>query len=216
MAFVADAETEVYLRECLSDLASRISRSCAGVSSEPLSHLGEKRSPKILIVDISDVDMPVSQVHQLAEVCEPGVTVIAIGKRNEIGLYRDLMQAGVSDYIVKPVTAALLAQALSPEADRRREPPRSVEKLGKMVAVVGARGGVGTTTLAVNLAWYLADRQSRRVALVDLDLQNGDCALALNLKPTAGLARGAHQPASYRQPLARTGDGARTASACSC
>ena len=56
-----------------------------------------------------------------------------------------------------------------------------------MVAFVGARGGVGTTTLAVNLAWHLANRQSRRVALVDLDLQNGDCALALNIKPTPGL-----------------------------
>jgi pilus assembly protein CpaE len=60
-------------------------------------------------------------------------------------------------------------------------------KLGTTVAFVGARGGVGTTTLAVNLAWYLAERQSRRVALVDLDLHNGDCALALNVKATPGL-----------------------------
>src|SRR5258708_35413405 len=56
-----------------------------------------------------------------------------------------------------------------------------------MVAVNGARGGVGTTTLAVNLAWYLANRQARRVALVDLDLQSGDCALLVNIKPSPGL-----------------------------
>ena len=56
-----------------------------------------------------------------------------------------------------------------------------------MVAFVGARGGVGTTTLAINLAWHLADRQKRRVLLLDLDLQNGDCALALNISPTPGL-----------------------------
>ena len=55
-----------------------------------------------------------------------------------------------------------------------------------MVACIGVRGGVGATTLAVNLAWHLANRQARRVALVDLDLQHGDCALALNIKPNAG------------------------------
>ena len=52
-------------------------------------------------------------MHDLAELCEPGVTMIAIGDRNDIGLYRDLVQAGVSEYIVKPVTAQLFAQALS-------------------------------------------------------------------------------------------------------
>ena len=60
-------------------------------------------------------------------------------------------------------------------------------KLGKMVAFVGARGGVGTTTLAANLAWHLANQQHRRVALVDLDLQQGDCSLLVNVDTTPGL-----------------------------
>jgi pilus assembly protein CpaE len=131
--------------------------------------------------------MPVSRVHDLAQLCEPGVTVIAIGDRNDIGLYRDLVQAGVSEYVVKPITPQLLAKALSPRSTSADGIPVS-RKLGKMVAFVGARGGVGTTTLAINLAWYLADRQKRRVLLLDLDLQNGDCALALNVSPTSGLS----------------------------
>jgi pilus assembly protein CpaE len=193
MAFVADAEAEAYLRECLSDLSFSNFKIMRGGIVRAINHLGEQRSPKILIVDVSDVEMPASRVHDLAEVCEPAVTVIAIGKRNDVGLYRDLMKAGISDYIVKPVTPALLAQALSPKPTAGEIPSIS-QKLGKMVAVVGARGGVGTTTLAVNLAWYLADRQCRRIALVDLDLQNGDCALALNLKPTAGLREALTNP----------------------
>src|SRR5438270_922489 len=56
------------------------------------------------------------------------------------------------------------------------------------------RGGVGTTTVAVNLAWYLANRQNRRVALLDLNLQRGDCALALNVTPTAGLREALTNP----------------------
>src|SRR5262249_39920696 len=68
------------------------------------------------------------------------------------------------------------------------------QKLGKLVTFIGARGGVGTTTMAVNLAWFLASRQKRRVALVDLDLQSGDCALMLNVKPTEGMREALENP----------------------
>jgi pilus assembly protein CpaE len=137
--------------------------------------------------------MPASQIHELAELCEPGVTVIAIGDRNDVGLYRDLVRAGVSEYIVKPVTAQLLAKALIGAAASDEGGPIS-RKLGKVVAVVGSRGGVGATTLAVHLALHLANQQSRRVMLLDLDLHTGDCALALNLRPTPGLREALANP----------------------
>ncbi|MGA7867225.1 MAG: AAA family ATPase [Stellaceae bacterium] len=137
--------------------------------------------------------MPASQIHELAELCEPGVAVIAIGDRNDVALYRDLVRAGVSEYIVKPVTAQLLVTALmgAPASDEGSPISR---KLGKVVAVVGARGGVGATTLAIHLALHLANRQNRRVMLLDLDLYTGDCALALNLKPTPGLREALANP----------------------
>ena len=186
LGFVADAETERVLRECLAHLALAPGDIMRGGIAKAIEFLGTQRSPNTLIVDISGVDLPVSQVRALEEVCEPGVAVIAIGTRNEIGLYRDLLQAGVSEYVVKPLNTQLLSKALTARTGTGSASPIH-QKLGTMVAIVGARGGVGTTTLAVNLAWHLAHRQSRRVALVDLDLQNGDCALALNIKPTAGL-----------------------------
>jgi pilus assembly protein CpaE len=186
IAFVADGETAAALEGCLLQLSIRDATIKSGGIAKAIRHLGAERSPENIIVDISLTDMPVSQVQDLAQLCEPGVTVIAIGDRNDIGLYRDLVQAGVSDYVVKPITPQLLAKALSPRPISADRIPVS-RKLGKMVAFVGARGGVGTTTLAINLAWYLADRQKRRVLLLDLDLQNGDCALALNVSPTPGL-----------------------------
>jgi pilus assembly protein CpaE len=187
MAFVASGESEAALRACLSQLSFLDATIKSGGIAKAIQHLGGERSPENIIVDISGTDMPASRIHDLAEVCEPGVMVIAIGDRNDIGLYRDLVRAGVSEYIVKPVTTQLLAKALSPQPAVAEGNPIS-RKLGKMVAFVGARGGVGTTTLAINLAWYLADRQKRRVLLLDLDLQNGDCALALNVSPTPGLS----------------------------
>jgi len=186
MSFVLDGRSEASLNSCFSHLSISNATIKRGGIARALEYLSVERSPETIIVDISGSDMPASQVHNLAELCEPGVTVIAIGDRNDVGLYRDLVQAGVSEYIVKPVTVQLLAKALSSTPTVAEGSPIS-SKLGKMVAVVGARGGVGATTLVMNLAWYLANRQNRRVLLLDLDLQNGDCALALNLKPTPGL-----------------------------
>jgi len=186
MSFVLDGRSEASLNSCFSHLSISNATIKRGGIVRAIEYLSAERSPETIIVDISGSEMPASQVHNLAELCEPGVTVIAIGDRNDVGLYRDLVQAGVSEYIVKPVTAQLLAKALSSTPSVAEGSPIS-RKLGKMVAVVGARGGVGATTLAMNLAWYLANRQNRRVLLLDLDLQNGDCALALNLRPTPGL-----------------------------
>ena len=186
LAFVADGETERVMHNCLRELALANGEIIRGGIAKAIAHLGEQRSPNILIVDISGVEMPASRVHDLAEVCEPGVTVIAIGDHNEIGLFRDLLQAGVADYLVKPLTPQLLARALTARG-RTGETGPIHRKLATTVALVGARGGAGSTTLAVNLAWYLANRQNRRVALVDLDLQHGDSAITLGIKASSGL-----------------------------
>jgi pilus assembly protein CpaE len=193
MAFVANRESEATLQACLTQLSFPDATIKSGGIAKAIQHLSAERSPEKIIVDISGTDMPAARVHDLAQLCEPGVTVIAIGDRNDIGLYRDLVHAGVNEYIVKPATPQLLSKALSPQPAAAEGGPIS-RKLGKMVAVVGARGGVGTTTLAINLGWHLADRQKRRVLLLDLDLQNGDCALALNLRPTPGLCEALANP----------------------
>jgi len=193
MAFVLDGQSETSLHSCLSLLSIPNATIKRGGIARAIEYLGTERSPETIIVDISAADMPASQMHDLAELCEPGVTVIAIGDRNDIGLYRDLVQAGVNEYLVKPVTVQLLARTLSSTPSAPEGSPIS-RKVGKVVTVVGARGGVGATTLAINLAWHLANRQNRRVLLLDLDLQNGDCALALNLRPTPGLREALTNP----------------------
>jgi pilus assembly protein CpaE len=164
LAFVADAETERLLQECVTQLALGQGTILRGGITKAIDHLGQHRSPHILIVDLSGVELPISKVNELADVCEPRVAVIAIGNRNEIGLYRDLLHAGVADYVVKPLNSQVLAKALTSGRAHTGDASLIHKKLGTLVAFVGARGGVGTTTLAVNTAWYLANRQSRRVA----------------------------------------------------
>ena len=182
MAFV-DAETERVLQEA-SVLLGRCVIMRGGIS-KAVEYLSEQRSPLLLLVDISGVDLPLSLIHTLADVCEPGTTVVALGDENDVALYRDLIEAGVSNYVVKPLTREMLAKVLTPKPISS-EVGKAALKLGKIVSFIGARGGVGTTTLAANLAWYLANRQGRRVALVDLDLQSGDCSLLFNVENVPG------------------------------
>ena len=186
MAFVADSNTEAVVKECLAHLPESQHLVMRGGIAKTIRYLAEERSPHTLIVDLSGVDLPLARLHELADVCEPRVTVIALGDQNDVELYRDLIRAGVSEYLVKPITRQRLAKALAAK-DGLAESDPIHQKLGKVIALIGTRGGVGTTTLATNLAWYLAIQQKRRVGLVDLDLQSGDCALTLNLKPTGSL-----------------------------
>jgi pilus assembly protein CpaE len=190
MAFV-DAETERLLQES-SGMLGRCAIMRGGVG-KAVEYLSEQRSPHLLLVDISGVDLPLSKIQMLADVCEPGTSVVALGDRNDVGLYRDLVEVGVTDYIVKPLTRELLTKALTPKTVPS-DTTKAALKLGKIVAFVGARGGVGTTTLAANLAWHLANRQGRRVALVDLDLQHGDAALLFNAELTPGFRDALENP----------------------
>jgi pilus assembly protein CpaE len=93
MAFV-DAETQRLLQET-SMMVGRSAIMRGGIS-KAIEYLSEQRSPHLLIVDISGIDLPLSQIHTLSEVCEPGTNVVALGDHNDVGLYRDLVDAGVT------------------------------------------------------------------------------------------------------------------------
>src|SRR5260370_451937 len=167
LAFVNDPNSEEVLKTAFREEAP--GAVLRGDITKAVQHLSGTRSPRILVVDISDVELPVTEVHRLADVCEPGVSVIVVGTRDEVGLYRDLLQAGVADYIVKPLTDSLVTRALN-VAKGGPEPTPISRTLGKVIAFVGARGGVGTTTMALNLAWCFAKRQARRGARGDTEL----------------------------------------------
>jgi pilus assembly protein CpaE len=191
LAFVNDPDSEAVLKTALREEApGAVFR---GDITKAIQYLSANRSPRVLFVDIGSVTLPVTRIHELADVCEPGVGVIVIGTRDEVGLYRDLLHAGVAEYIVKPLTDTLVSKALR-TALGEAEPTPISRKLGRVVACIGARGGVGTSTVAVNLAWHIANRQMRRVALVDLDLYNGVCSLALNIPPSGGLREALENP----------------------
>jgi pilus assembly protein CpaE len=193
LAFVGDTETFAVIDQVVGEMMLPHASIRQGGVKEAVKHLGEQRSPKLLLIDVSGSDLPLSDINALADVCEPGVTVVAVGDRNDCGLFRDLLQHGVADYLVKPITPNLLQKAIL-AATEQSGVIKGNHKLGKLVAVTGTRGGVGATTVAASVAWLIAQERRRRVALVDLDLQFGTIALSLDLEPSHGLREALENP----------------------
>ncbi len=142
-------------------------------------------SPALLVIDLDALADPIPAITRLAEACRADIRVLALGSANDAGLFRQLLALGVGDYLVKPVAAAALAQALHLAADERA-PAR-----GSLVAVIGGRGGCGTTTVATSLALIAgggAVAGSTGCVLVDLDLHHGNAAAMFGLEPGDALA----------------------------
>ncbi len=159
--------------------------------------LADMPTPRILLIDVSESLDPIQDINRLAEVCQEGTHVIAIGGTNDVDLFRRLIQAGVDDYLVKPISPDALKHAFD-NLERSRvvaQHTQAPAKQGRLVIVVGARGGVGASAIAANLAWLAGHLQEgRRAALVDLDLQFGSASLALDIEPGRGLADALRTP----------------------
>ena len=130
--------------------------------------LATATSPKFLFVDLSKSATPMDDMNALAEVCEPGTMVIAVGKENDIGLYRNLISSGVQEYLVKPVTTDQIRECILVAENALRmttetEVQVQESETDKLVAVVGMRGGVGASTIASNCAWIIANDMNFRV-----------------------------------------------------
>jgi len=190
--YVVDRDSEGVIRQALNDLGVQDAEFVQGTVEMATHTLAKQPSPRLLIVDVSGVDDPVMRLGALAEVCEPNTGVLVIGDRNDIILYRDLKAKGVVEYFFKPLISDLVARACSgiltgAAADQ-------AARTGKLVLVLGVRGGVGATMIAVNTAWYLAVTRQRWVMLLDLDLQSGDAALQLNVNPSHALSEAFEHP----------------------
>jgi pilus assembly protein CpaE len=147
--------------------------------------------PRLLILDLADLPAPITEVGAARSVGGPDLEVLALGSINDVALYRDLLAAGASDYMIKPPSREALAAVLE---KRRLTAAGADGKPGQVIAFVGSRGGVGATTCAVGCAWLLAEERSQQTALLDLDLHFGTVALKLDADPGSGLCEALEQP----------------------
>ena len=139
-----------------------------------------------LVADISESADPLTQLEKLARVCPADVRVVVIGDNTEIQFYRALMDLGLTEYLPKPLTRDVVQSQLRPKL-LGEVAPEPAERGGHVISICGAQGGAGATSIAINLAMQLADTTKAKVALLDLNMQGGEAAVMLGVRPGAGL-----------------------------
>lgn len=147
-------------------------------------------TPNVIILESESRGNDIlSGLDQLAPVCDAATRVIIIGKMNDVGLYRELVRRGVSDYLIAPVNTLQVVRAIcglfsAPDA----------KPVGRIISVVGAKGGVGASTIAHNIGFSIARDMMLDAVVTDLDLAFGTAGLDFNQDPPQGIAEAVFSP----------------------
>jgi pilus assembly protein CpaE len=147
-------------------------------------------TPNVIILEFENrpADM-LAGLDSLAELCDAGTRVVVIGRHNDVLLYREMVRRGVSDYLIAPLSTLDVVRAVcglfsAPDA----------KPVGRVVAVVGAKGGVGASTIAHNVGWAIARDLNLDSVVTDLDLPFGTAGLDYNQDPPQGIADAVFSP----------------------
>jgi pilus assembly protein CpaE len=155
-----------------------------------VAHYQESPTPNLIIIEST---MPrqhmLGELDRLAGCCDAGTKVVVIGHVNDVLLYRELLKRGVSEYLVCPIDPLSLMESISnlyndPEAD----------PVGNVMAFIGAKGGVGSSTICHNVAWTLSEVLKSNVVICDMDLAFGTTGLDFNQDPVQGIAEALSSP----------------------
>jgi len=184
-AFILDDETRAAVAAATS-VRYPEARIYDGGISAAMSNLSQEAQPTHVIIDVSDAEDPAAAIRLLLTVCSPDIHIIALGTVNDVPFYQALIEAGASDYLLKPLEPEGLRQSLE-RLSKVAESSDHKKGTLRTVAVVGVRGGVGASTVAVNIAWHAAHDLGRQCALLDLDIHFGTVTLALDLEPCGGM-----------------------------
>lgn len=147
-------------------------------------------TPGVLVVEThSGRDQLMAELGSLAEVCQANTKVVVVGHVNDVLLYRELIKAGISEYVVAPITSVgFIDLVASLYSDPKAAP------LGRIVSFVGSKGGVGSSTIAHNLAWATSQRQQVDTIITDLDLAFGTASLNFNQDGAGGMLEALNAP----------------------
>lgn len=147
-------------------------------------------TPNLVILETrSEPREMLGELQQLADVCDPSTKVVIVGHYNDVWLYRELIRSGISEYVVAPVSMVDIVNVISalfvdPEA----------EPLGRSIAFIGAKGGVGSSTMAHNVGWTISTLFDSEVVVADLDLPFGTANINFDQDPAQGIAEAVFAP----------------------
>ncbi|MDH7796826.1 MULTISPECIES: CpaE family protein [unclassified Beijerinckia] len=141
-------------------------------------------TPNVIVIECNQGrNALLGYLDELADYCDAGTRVVVIGRSNDIGLYRELMGRGVSEYIVSPFEVLSFVRTISELYAAAGSAP-----VGRLLAVTGVKGGVGASSIAHNVAWAISREFDSSTVLVDMDLGFGTAGLDFNQDPPQGVA----------------------------
>jgi len=147
-------------------------------------------TPNVIVIETENRNNEILDgLDSLAEVCDAGTRVVVIGHVNDVVLYRDLVRRGVNDYLIAPIGTIDVVRSIcglfsAPDA----------KAVGRIIAVIGAKGGIGASTIAHNVAWAVARELRLDTVVADLDLGFGTAGLDYNQDPPQGIADAVFTP----------------------
>ena len=146
-------------------------------------------TPNVIILETEGRSDILAGLDQLATVCDAGTRVVVIGTINDAAPYRELVRRGVSDYVIGPVDTLDVVRSICSLFSASE-----AVAVGRIIAIVGAKGGVGASTVAHNVAWAIARDLALDSVVIDLDLAFGTAGLDYNQDPTQGIANAVFSP----------------------
>jgi pilus assembly protein CpaE len=160
-----------------------------GMTAAMEAYSGSSTPNVIMIETDRRSDEILTGLDSLAEVCDSGTRVVVIGRQNDVLLYRELTRRGVSDYLIAPVGTLDVVRSICGLFSASDAKP-----VGRVIAVVGAKGGVGASTVAHNIGWAIARDLQLDTVVADLDLGFGTAGLDFNQDPPQGIADAVFSP----------------------
>lgn len=147
-------------------------------------------TPNLIILESREEPRQlIASLQRLAEVCDQSTRVVVIGHYNDVWLYRELMRTGISEYVVAPIS---MADVVSVIAAIFVDP--NAAPIGRSIAFVGAKGGVGSSTIAHNVAWAMSTLFTSEVVVADMDLAFGTANINFDQDPAQGIAEAVFAP----------------------
>ena len=157
-------------------------------------------TPNVIILETQEQTNILTGLDELASVCDPGTRVIVIGSANDLAPYRELVRRGVNDYVIGPIQVIDVVRSICSLFSASE-----AVTVGRTIAVMGAKGGVGASTVAHNVAWSIARDLALDSVVIDLDLAFGTAGLDYNQDPLQGIANAVFSPdrldSSYMERL---------------
>jgi pilus assembly protein CpaE len=190
-AFCENVETAAAVQSAAKDrrlAKAHLSAKMGGIEAA-IEAYGSMPTPNVIILESRAGNDILALLDDLAAVCDPGTRVVVIGSEEDDAPYRELVRRGVNDYVVGPVETLDVVRSICSLFSASE-----AVATGRVIAIVGAKGGVGASTVAHNVVWTIARDLALDSVVIDLDLAFGTAGLDYNQDPMQGIANAVFQP----------------------